>query len=207
MVLDLLNFQLRDSVFVNIAFHFPVTSHWSDRSLSFSTFLAALFILITQTDLVYHQQFGLVYSRFKCLGDKLSSLVHEDAWDTVWKWPLNRHFMSRCWVVTELILIYFPSTSSGNLGLHVAERANLDCQCLSLLENLLIVFILAMAISMLTGGSLYLHTDWVEFTSVSILNCKYYFSYILPPSTILLFLSSSRHSIFPFYLFFLILGP
>lgn len=47
----------------------------------------------------------------------------------------------------------------GNLGLHVAERANLDCQCLSLLENLLIVFILTMAISMLTGGSLYLHTD------------------------------------------------
>lgn len=47
----------------------------------------------------------------------------------------------------------------GNLGLHVAERANLDCQCLSLLENLLIVFILTMAISMLTSGSLYLHTD------------------------------------------------
>lgn len=98
VVLDLLNFQLRDSVFVNIAFHFPVTSHWSDRSLSFSTFLAALFILITQTDLVYHQQFGLVYSRFKCLGDKLSSLVHVKMHGIRFENDLlNRHFMSRCW--------------------------------------------------------------------------------------------------------------
>lgn len=47
----------------------------------------------------------------------------------------------------------------GTLGLHVAERANLDCQCLSLLENLFIVFILTVAISMLTSGSLYLHID------------------------------------------------
>ena len=160
MVLDLVNFQLRDSVFVNIAFHLPVTSHWSDRSLSFSTFLAALFILITQNDLVYHQQFGLVYSRFLCLGDKLSSVVHEDAWDTVWKWPpeqtLHVTVLSGHRVDINIFPIHKPL---GNLGLHVAERANLDCQCLSLLENLLIVFILTMAISMLTSGSLYLHTD------------------------------------------------
>lgn len=160
LVLDLVNSQLRDSVFVNIAFRLPVTSHWSDRSLSFSTFLAALFILITQTDLVYHQQFGLVYSRFLCLGDKLSSLVHEDAWDMAWKWPpeqtLHVIVLSGHRVDINIFPIHKPL---GNLGLHVAERANLDCQCLSLLENLLIVFILTMAISVLTSGSLYLHID------------------------------------------------
>lgn len=74
----------RGTLFVNTAFHLPC-----DISLIgiLRYFLAALFIVITQTDLVYHQQFGLVYSRSLCLGDKLSSLVHEDIWDTFWKWP------------------------------------------------------------------------------------------------------------------------
>lgn len=110
LILNLVNFQLRDSMFVNIAFHLLVTSHWSDRSVSFSTSLAALFILITQTDLVYHQQFGLVYSRSLCLGDKLSSLVREDVWDTFWRWPPEQTLHVMVWVVTELILICFPST-------------------------------------------------------------------------------------------------
>lgn len=103
-----------------------VTSHWSDRSLSFSTSLAALRILITQTDLVYHQQFGLVYSRSLCLGDKLSSLVHEDVWDTFWKWPPEQ-------IVSVLVLsghrvdinIFPIHKALGSLGLHVVAGANL----------------------------------------------------------------------------------
>lgn len=42
----------------------------------------------------------------------------------------------------------------GNLGLHVAVEASLDRECLPLLENLLIVFTLTMALSMLANGSL-----------------------------------------------------
>lgn len=136
-----------------------VTSHWSDRSLSFSTSLAALFILITQTDLVYHQQFGLVYSRSLHLGDKLSSLVHEDVWDTFWKWPpghtLHVMVLSGHRVDINIFPIY---RALGSFGLHV-ERANLDCQCIPLLENLLTLFTLTVAISLLTNQSLYLQTD------------------------------------------------
>ena len=47
----------------------------------------------------------------------------------------------------------------GSLCLHVVEKANLDCQRLPLLENLLIAFTLTMDISMLTNGSLYLQTE------------------------------------------------
>lgn len=132
-----------------------VTSHWSDRSVSFSTSLAALFILIIQTDLVYHQQFGLVYSRSLHLGDKLSSLVHEDVWDTFWRWPPEQtlHVMVLSGHRVDINMLPIQK-ALGSLGLQVVERANLGCQHLSGLENLWIVFTLTMVISMLTNESL-----------------------------------------------------
>lgn len=107
LIFDLVNFQWRDSMFVNIAFHRPCDISLIS-SVSFSTSLAALFILITQTDLVYHQQFGLVYSRSPCLGDKLSSLCMKMYGAHCGDDLLNRHFTSWCWEVMELILICFP---------------------------------------------------------------------------------------------------
>lgn len=85
-----------------------VTSHWSGGSVSLGTLLPAPFILITQTDLVYHQQFGLVYSRSFCLGDKLSFLVHEDVWGTFWRWPPEQTLYVV--VFGEFILISLPFT-------------------------------------------------------------------------------------------------
>lgn len=115
-----------------------VTSHWSDRSVSFSTGLTALFILITQPDLVYHQQFGLVYSRFLCLSDKLSSLVHEDLWVAFWTWPPEQILHVMMWsghrVDVNMLSI---CKALESLGLQVVERANVGFRPLPLLENLL----------------------------------------------------------------------
>lgn len=56
LILDLVNFQRRDSMLVNIAFHSPCDISLIRWICILQYFLAALFILITQADLVYHQQ-------------------------------------------------------------------------------------------------------------------------------------------------------
>lgn len=108
-----------------------VTSHWSGGSVSLGTLLPASFILITQTDLVYHQQFGLVYSRSFCLGDKLSFLVHEDVWGTFWRWPPEQTLLCRgVWRVHINKLAIHKAL--GSLTLQVVEKATLGCQHLPL---------------------------------------------------------------------------
>lgn len=112
-----------------------VTCHWSDRSVSFRTWLAALFRLIVQTDLVDHQQFGLVYSRSLHLGDKLSFLVLEDVWDTFWKWPPEQTLHVMVLSGHRVDINIFPFHKAlGSRALHVVGRANLQWQCLPLLE-------------------------------------------------------------------------
>lgn len=110
-----------------------VTSHWSGGSVSFSAWSAASFILITQTDLVYHQQFGLVDTRSFCLGDKLSSLVHEDVWGTFWRWPPEQ--------TLRVMVLSVGRVHINKLAIHkalesftlqVVERTILGCQHLPL---------------------------------------------------------------------------
>ena len=111
-----------------------VTSHWSgDLYPSVLGLQLPLFILITQTDLVYHQQFGLVDTRSFCLGDKLSSLVHEDVLGTFWRWPPEQtlHVMV---LSVGRVHINKPAIHKAleSFTLQVGERAILGCQHLPL---------------------------------------------------------------------------
>lgn len=107
--------------------------------------------------------------------------------------------------------MYFPSTGSRESWFYsLVERANLDCQCLPLLENLLIVFTLTMAISMLTNGSSYLKTDpGLNLQVEAIPNCKHYAFYTFSPilfsfspsflPCLFLYTCSSFSSFFPLF--------